>query len=292
MDNVWANAWSDPASEPKPAIASTVPPTWSAPAPLNDEVGRISIDWHDAPNVLGETGWGGNMNLGSTQEANVPWSTGSSEDPTPSREESLDDPWRSSSDEIVDLSQPTETASDPSELPGHVQALVTHEELETEIYLHGRPIREDSAADDALNESNSATGTPKIPQTPNDAVEGFGTFESALEDPSAAWEPAYLPPGAGEASAFDEGWGSTWVGAANDDSRHLEETRRQLPEPDEWATAQKEKDLREARVPEELILSLLAEWAEMSLVLFPPITTSSKDGDEAYDDGLKHLETL
>lgn len=133
-----------------------------------------------------------------------------------------------------------------------------------------------------------ADAAPSFRDSPA-SPDGFGGFESGHT--VSAWSPPSNTFRAVSFAAEDAGWGggggeTHWGPSASSASPALE------PPEDEWGAARETRSRGETRVSQADLDTTLAEWSELSLVLFPSNADKREDDDETLEGGLEQVPGL
>ncbi|KAG8899300.1 hypothetical protein FRB99_006818 [Tulasnella sp. 403] len=305
MDELWGNAWSDPPAQN--TAAEKPKPTWSGsngPDEADIGLGSSSLafgqpSWLTPRSPETDSNWA-SPSPGTTAEppawGKSAWTTvedplpQTSAEPIPQNEDEKEpqvDAWQEEEKNELDA---------PRESPPTVESTFPTSVAPDEVASDHRPPPISIKAPDSPEPTIPHQSPPfssslrrSVPPSPDT----FGTFESGLMETSAvtaAWSPIGPSFGSATLAPEDAGWGSSaWDPTPTATARTDLEVQEHR---DEWAAAQEEQVRREERVPQQLIDGLLAEWAELSVVLFPS-ENAPKDREELdLDFGLDQVEGL
>ncbi|KIO32037.1 hypothetical protein M407DRAFT_19063 [Tulasnella calospora MUT 4182] len=302
MDDLWGNAWSDPPPQPTKPVESPKTTTWAATATASDER-------HEVPslslNGFGSVpAWGASTTT-TTNDSGLSWGVSTLNiapgsplwGPKPLGSPKLD-AWRMDDDgteennvfqdaketteeEGVDLEEKDERVPEPdADAAVIVEAPVINEPPPPE------PSQDLSTPLPILTSTLHEDSNPPF-RSPPGSPEGFGGFESGHT--VSAWSPPSNTFRVASFAAEEAGWGggdSHWGPSTPSASQHVE------PPADEWAAAREPQHRAEAGVPQVVLDTILAEWSELSLVLFPSSGDKREDDDEAFEGGLEQVPGL
>ncbi|KAG8952252.1 hypothetical protein FRC04_004959 [Tulasnella sp. 424] len=306
MDDLWGNAWSDPPPQPTKAAESPKTTAWSvpeAPATISDEqheVPSLSLNglgslptWGSTNSTADDTGlsWGvSTLNVAPGSPLWGPKPLGSpkldawrmdedGEEETTVPQEATETTETTEEEEIAAPEERNEPSSEPdAEATPIVVAPVIAEPPPPE------PAQEQSAPLPLPTSISQADAAPSFRDPPG-SPDGFGGFESGGHTVSA-WSPPSNTFRAASFAAEDAGWGggeSHWGPSASSASPAIE------PPEDEWGAARETRNRGETRVSQADVDTALAEWSELSLVLFPSNADKREDDDETLEGGLEQV---
>ena len=236
MEDPWANAWGDPSKSTLPVITSGSTSSWSAPS-----VSVIQGDHEDdlsAPewSIKPTSGWG-DPDIAETSlwgsDASAGWN------PAPSTFDRISLASKDSTSEI------SATFVEPApQIPE--QSAVSHSSPSSSIDEDEPPLPTVSPPRTPPPTFVSTPDSPKVPplSLPSvDDADGFGTFETAVEEAEGWSTPS--KPGFSLPSADALAWGTEPWEAPNS-AAHTSEVQDE--EEDEWEAARQQKEKQDRHV--------------------------------------------
>lgn len=302
MDDLWGNAWSDPtASGPSTSKSSSSTPTWTSPnahlsPPLHEEsdAGFAQVPWSSPLTKSSEKdkSWGDSHTMAFGDDPGLPsWGATASgwiaSDHAGTEERTNETDSRNDNEEL----KYTTNAADPdiSEQSLDSPDLEAAENRKAASSTAAAQLDDVTTNDFALEDGVGATRSPATAFRV-DSPDGFGTFETGgMEVHAPDWGSAAPFSSAASVPNDDSGWGGDWG-----QSHALVPTNHDIPS-DDWGAAQQDAAGREERVPAQLLDSLLAEWAELSVLMFSNAEKSPDlaacDSDD-WEGGMEKVDGL
>ncbi|KAF9462928.1 hypothetical protein BDZ94DRAFT_1260194 [Collybia nuda] len=262
MDDPWANAWGEPSKHNINSPSTWVPSTTNDVQDSETDLAMPSwatgaeVEWAEPSDAQGAL-WGANL---------------------PSKE------WTTSPYDSIYLGKSSvEELPQPSEfLPPEPTRLSSP--APSSHLIETRPLENNAVT--SQPSSTAASSFKSI--SPPDSPDAFGTFETGLnssEPDTDSWPPsgAVSDPTSLEADAWgDSGWGVT---------SSVSDVPRDKKPIDEWENAKQQKERQDRHVPPEVLASILHQFEEFSLELWPKATDASDRGvDNKYSSRQGEIE--
>ncbi|KAI0320884.1 hypothetical protein OF83DRAFT_1168972 [Amylostereum chailletii] len=273
MDDVWGNAWGDPAPS---TISHTPHTTWhsSASASPEEEEADLAVPswstgpalgWDDPPDTQGSI-WS------QPSSSTVPWSSANPYEDIPLG--------RSQSSNSVDIPGPGLPLDDDTATSSLPQPESPTDRKEVVVDLTVQPDERDSSVPPAP--SPSSTSRPPSP-------DAFGTFADAS---AASKDPPWTDSSPKFSGDTADDWGSAWTASRERASSPVEGQKV-----DEWEEARRQKEVMDRMVPPELLSNILRQVDELSELAWPESTSSHDTPDwqtkwHTGMDGVDGLEAL
>ncbi|KAF9820628.1 hypothetical protein IEO21_01331 [Rhodonia placenta] len=271
MDDLYANAWSDPPDPPlaglKPSASSGS--SWVSPRlpDLDEEADLAAPSWSTGADIRWSEPSDNTGFSWSQAEPDLAWST-------TSKYESIQ----------IGQSPGVQTEQEPPSLQTEERLCTPSPPPSPRSLSPGTPASV-TASPERTNIIAVSLQSPEFdpPPTSADLDGGFGTFESAIvpdEEDETALETS---------DVTADAWGTAW--AASEET----ETDTTAQQVDEWEVAKQQKAKRDRRVPPELLATILGECEEFAREAWPePESDPSKKSDwrSSTNGGMEAVEGL
>ncbi|CCL99669.1 uncharacterized protein FIBRA_01690 [Fibroporia radiculosa] len=264
MDDLYTNAWGDPAEAlPALKLSTSSASSWRSPKPNppEDEADLAAPSWSTGAEIKWDEPSEGAGFSWTQTDPDLAWSTSTVQD--------------------IQLGKPADTPQTEEEedevlgvLPAPSLYAAEIEVVKEEYFPSTLPVEEEVLATAALSPVFA-------PPSPTPDQDGFGTFESAVS-PNAN-----TPISVEHSEHHVDEWGAAWASAPP--------AAQDEPE-DEWETATRQKAQQDRRVPPEVLKSIVNECEQFARVVWPEATPEANGEANGWKNswrgGLEDVEGL